>query len=67
MSLGHDEMPTKIAKEWLHSVLIPIIPILNTSLLTGCILMETKKVIPIFKASDPSGLQPSQSYLYNHV
>ena len=59
MSCGPDEIPTKIIKESINSILIPITHIINRSLLTGSVPMEMKmaKVIPIFKASDPSLLQ----------
>ncbi len=59
MSCGPDQTPTKIIKEPINSILIPISHIINRSLLTVCVPMEMKiaKVIPIFEASDPSLLQ----------
>ena len=35
MSCGHDEIPTKIIKESINSIPIPITHIINRSLLTG--------------------------------
>ncbi len=59
MSCGHDDIPTRMVKESIHNIIIPITHIINRSLLTGCVPKEMKiaKVIPIFKASDPTLLQ----------
>ncbi len=58
-SSGHDEIPTKVIKESINNFIDPITHILNLSLNTGVIPRQLKeaKVIPIYKASDPSLLQ----------
>ena len=53
-SFGHDEIPTKIAKESILNILEPFTHIINLSLKKGIVpdQLKTAKVIPIYKASD---------------
>jgi hypothetical protein len=59
MSFGHDGFSTKILKESIHTILLPITHIINKSIETGIVPKQMKcaKVIPIFKASEPSKLE----------
>jgi len=59
MSFDHDGFSTKILKESIHAILLPITHIINKSLETGIVPKQMKcaKVIPFFKASDPFKLE----------
>ena len=55
-SSGHDEISTKLLKESIHQISIPLTHIINQSFLTGIVPQQMKiaKVVPIFKTSDPT-------------
>ena len=55
-SSGHDEISTKLLKESIHQISIPLTHIINQSFLTGIVpqQMKIEKVVPIFKTSDPT-------------
>jgi hypothetical protein len=56
LSSGHDEISTKLLKETLLEIIIPITHIINRSLDSG-IVPDQLKVIPIYKASDSDQLR----------
>ena len=58
-SSGHDEISSKLLKDTIHNIHIPITHIVNLSFSTGIVPnhMKIAKVIPIFKASDPQSIQ----------
>ena len=58
-SSGHDDISTKLLKLTLNKIVQPITHILNRSVDTGIVPKEMKiaKVIPIYKAADPSLLK----------
>ena len=58
-SSGHDEISTKLLKDSINYVAVPITHIINISLATGLVPGKLKeaKVIPIFKSADPSQLK----------
>ena len=65
ISRYHDEIPTKIFKESINSIIIPIIHIIIKSLLNGCVPLEMKiaKIIPVFysfRSFSSSKLSPSK-------
>jgi hypothetical protein len=53
-SFGHDEISTKIIKESILNILMPLTHIINISLNQGIVpkQLKTAKVIPIYKASE---------------
>jgi len=53
MSLGHDEIPTKIMKHSILGIIQPLAYIINKSLEMGVVTSKLKiaKVIPFFKSS----------------
>ncbi len=59
LSSGHDEISTKLLKETLSEIIIPITHIINRSLDSGIVPDQLKiaKVIPIYKASDSDQLR----------
>ena len=59
MSSGHDEIPTKIMKQSIQSIIQPLTYIINKSLETGIVPNKLKiaKVIPIFKSSKKDELK----------
>ena len=59
MSHGYDDIPTRIVKESILKIITPITHIVNRSLMTGRVPTDMKiaKVIPIYKASDPTLFQ----------
>ena len=56
LSTGHDDISTKLLKESIECIKYPLTHIINRSLLTGIVPNQLKlaKVIPIYKASDPT-------------
>ena len=55
-SSGYDGISTKLLKQIIRSILIPLEHIFNLSLSSGCFpdLLKIAKVIPIYKKEDPS-------------
>lgn len=53
-SFGHDEISTKLLKETINNIAIPITYILNRSFSIGIVpdKMKIAKVVPVFKSSD---------------
>ena len=58
-SSGHDEISTKLLKETIHNISIPLTHIINQSFQTGIVpdQMKIAKVVPIHKSSDPTLLE----------
>ena len=58
-SSGHDEISTKLLKETINNIIVPITDIINKSFGTGVVphQMKIAKVVPIHKASDSNLLQ----------
>ncbi len=56
LSAGPDEISSKLLKETIEYIIYPLTHIINRSLLTGIVPNQLKiaKVIPIYKASDPT-------------
>ena len=54
-SSGHDEISTKLLKQTIQQISIPMTHIINQSLHTGIVPIKMKiaKVVPIHKSSDP--------------
>ncbi len=57
-SMGHDGISTKILKESINCISLPLTHIINLSLESGIVPQDMKiaKVIPIHKSSDPTSL-----------
>ena len=55
-STGHDGISTKLLKQIIPNIALPLEHIFNLSLSTGCCpdLLKLAKVIPIFKKDDPT-------------
>ena len=55
-STGHDGISTKLLKQIIPNIVLPLEHIFNLSLSTGCCpdLLKLAKVIPIFKKDDPT-------------
>ena len=55
-SAGHDDISTKLLKETIHKICRPLTHIINQSLHTGIVPLQMKiaKVVPMYKASDPT-------------
>ena len=55
-SSGHDEISTKLLKQTIHKISMPITHIINQSFHTGIVPRQMKiaKVVPVFKTSDPT-------------
>ena len=76
-SYGHDEISTKLIKDVIFNIIVPLTHIINRSILSGICPDELKiaKIIPIYKASDarlqqnyrPISLLPSISKVYETV
>ena len=59
LSYGHDDISTKLLKQTIYNIILPITHIINRSFDTDIVPNEMKiaKVIPIYKSSDPSLLK----------
>ena len=55
-SSGHDEISTKLMKNAIHPIKVPLTHIINSSLSSGIFpdKMKIAKVVPVYKASDPT-------------
>ena len=58
-SSGHDEISTKLLKETINNISVPITDIINKSFRTGVVphQMKIAKVVPIHKAGDSNLLK----------
>ena len=58
-STGHDDLSTKIIKLTINEIAEPLAHIINMSLTSGIVPtnMKIAKVIPIYKASDPTSIK----------
>ena len=58
-SSGYDELSTKLLKETINNIIVPITDIINKSFRTGVVPQQIKiaKVVPIHKASDSNLLK----------
>ena len=58
LSSGHDDIPSKLLKLSIDSILLPITHIVNRSFCTGIFPNQLKvaKVLPIYKSSNPNEL-----------
>lgn len=64
-SYGHDEISTKLIKDVIFNIIVPLTHIINRSIHSGICPDDLKiaKIIPIYKASDAS-LQKNYSLTY---
>ena len=58
-SFGHDEISTKLLKQTINNITLPITHIVNRSFITGIVpdQMKVAKVVPVFKSSDRSSIK----------
>ena len=58
-SFGHDEISTKLLKQTINNITLPITHIVNRSFITGIVpdQMKIAKVVPVFKSSDRSSIK----------
>ena len=77
LSSGHDEIPLKLLKFSIKSIVKPVVHIINSSLITGIFPDELKisKVVPVYKKGDktdrsnyrPISVLPALSKIYERV
>ena len=58
-SFGHDEISTKLLKQTINNITLPITHIVDRSFITGIVpdQMKVAKVVPVFKSSDRSSIK----------
>ena len=68
LSSGHDELSTKIMKKSINHVRVPLTHFINRSLATGVFPDQLKiaKVVPVYKASDPTLLNTYRLFRAKH-
>ena len=63
-SFGHDEISTKLLKQTINNITLPITHILNRSFITGIVpdQMKIAKVVPVYKSSERNSIKKLSSY-----
>ena len=65
-SCGHDQISSKMIKDTIQNIAIPLSHIINRSLSTGIVPNQLKiaKVIPVYKTSNQDDIQNTKPLLY---
>ena len=63
-SFGHDEISTKLLKQTINHITLPITHVVNRSFITGIVpdQMKIAKVVPVYKSSERNSIKKLSSY-----